>query len=358
MSPHRPPRVATWLLGAALTATDRDAVLGDLVEEHGMRVRHSSAVDAGHWYWGQVCRTIPLVVWRRAIRDGWLWTLGAAASAYVAAGFIENVGLALVARLSDGQTPSQPIAIMVGLAALAVAGYLASWMRRGSANVLASLIIIAVFVLSLVFPGRASFWYGVSFLLLGPLAAYAGGRLAERHRKGARMICRGLGVLILSGLVTSCASPAQPPTTSDAALLDELVTLERSALDRWVTMDPDGYLGLYADEITYFDPTTETRINGREAMRARLEPVRTAKLPFTEPRYELIEPKVQGGSDLAVLTYNMVNYAKLSGRGESILARWNATEVYRRVDGRWRIVHSHWSNVQPPPAAPPAQDRP
>jgi ketosteroid isomerase-like protein len=172
------------------------------------------------------------------------------------------------------------------------------------------------------------------------------------------MACRLIRVLLLSAVVTSCAAPAQPPTTSDPALLDELVTLERSALDRWITLDPDGYLGLYADEITYFDPTTEKRINGREAMRARLEPVRNARLPFTEPRYELIEPKVHGGSNLAVLTYNMVNYGTLPGRGESILARWNATEVYRRVDRTWRIVHSHWSNVQPPQAPPPSQGRP
>lgn len=168
------------------------------------------------------------------------------------------------------------------------------------------------------------------------------------------MVCRLVGVLLLGAFVASCAAPAEPPTTSEAALLDQLVTLERSALDRWITFDPDGYLGLYADEITYFDPTTETRINGREAMRARLEPVRNIKVPFTEPRYELIEPKVHGEGTVAVLTYNMVSYGKLPGRGESILARWNATEVYRRVDGNWRIVHSHWSNVQPPPAPPPS----
>lgn len=184
MSTPLPPRVATWLLGTALTATDRDAVLGDLVEEHGMRVRHSSAFDAGQWYWGQVCRTIPVVVWRRTIRDGWLWTFGAAAGAYIAAGFIESAGLSLVARWSNGQTPSHLISMMVGLAALAMAGYLASWMRRGSADVLAALIVIAVFVLSLVLPGRVPFWYGVAFLLLGPLSAHAGGRLARSsHRR-------------------------------------------------------------------------------------------------------------------------------------------------------------------------------
>jgi hypothetical protein len=36
------------------------------------------------------------------------------------------------------------------------------------------------------------------------------------------------------------------------------------------------------------------------------------------------------------------------GGGEKILAHWNCTEVYRLRDGRWRIVHSHWSFVQHP----------
>jgi hypothetical protein len=40
-------------------------------------------------------------------------------------------------------------------------------------------------------------------------------------------------------------------------LLDELVALERSALDRWIRLDPQGYLDLQAPEVTYFDPFTE-----------------------------------------------------------------------------------------------------
>jgi hypothetical protein len=42
--------------------------------------------------------------------------------------------------------------------------------------------------------------------------------------------------------------------------------------------------------------------------------------------------------------FNLVNYAKPSGSPtETVLARWNATEVYRKIDGAWRIIHTHWS---------------
>jgi hypothetical protein len=31
----------------------------------------------------------------------------------------------------------------------------------------------------------------------------------------------------------------------------------------------------------------------------------------------------------------------------TVLARWNATEAYRRIEGRRKLIHSHWSFVKP-----------
>src|SRR5206468_12257587 len=76
-------------------------------------------------------------------------------------------------------------------------------------------------------------------------------------------------------------------------LLEELVALERSALDRWIKLDPQGYLDLQAPEVTYFDPFTERRVDGLDAMQMRLAPMKKMKPPFTDPRYDLIDPKVQ-----------------------------------------------------------------
>jgi uncharacterized protein (TIGR02246 family) len=160
-------------------------------------------------------------------------------------------------------------------------------------------------------------------------------------RKG---IC--LGMLVVCCGLTPRIAAAQDAGATDS-LLKELIALERAALDRWVTLDPGGYLDLYAPELTYFDATTEKRVDGREALEQRLAPLKNMKLPFTDPRYEMIDPKVQRHGDAAVLTFNLVNYGKLPGRPEGPLSRWNATEVYSRIDGRWRIVHSHWSYVKP-----------
>ena len=128
---------------------------------------------------------------------------------------------------------------------------------------------------------------------------------------------------------------------------EEVIALERSALDRWIGANPDGYLERAAPEITYFDPNQERRIDGLEALTSLLAPIKGVQLPFTEPRYEMIAPKVQLYGDMALLTFNLVNYGKLGGQTESVLTRWNSSEVYRRVDGRWTLVHSHWSYVKP-----------
>ena len=136
---------------------------------------------------------------------------------------------------------------------------------------------------------------------------------------------------------------------------EQVISLERTALDRWVRADPDGYLGLYSKDATYFDPFRDKRLDGLDALNALAAPMRGAKLPFTEPRYEMLNAAVSVDGNTAVLTYNLVNYGKPTGKNEeTVLARWNATQVYRQVNGGgWRLIHTHWSFTQPQLAGSP-----
>ena len=127
-----------------------------------------------------------------------------------------------------------------------------------------------------------------------------------------------------------------------------IISLERSALDRWIHADPDGYLSLYAKDATYFDPFRDKRVDGLDELNQRTASMRGIKLPFTDPRYDMLNPRVDVDGNTAVLTFNLVNYGKPTGSTqETVLARWNATEVYRRQNGEWRIIHTHWSFTQP-----------
>jgi ketosteroid isomerase-like protein len=54
---------------------------------------------------------------------------------------------------------------------------------------------------------------------------------------------------------------------------------------------------------------------------------------------------VSNGGDLAVLSYNLRTYVADENK-EKLLRAWNSTEVYRLIDGQWRIVHSNWAITQ------------
>lgn len=137
---------------------------------------------------------------------------------------------------------------------------------------------------------------------------------------------------------------------------DHIISLERSALDRWIRADPDGYLSLYAKDATYFDPFRDKRVDGLDELNALTAPMRGVELPFTEPRYDMINPKVDVEGNTAVLSFNLVNYGKPSGSAEeTVLARWNATQVYHRQNGTWRIIHTHWSFTQSQPTGAPGK---
>jgi ketosteroid isomerase-like protein len=133
---------------------------------------------------------------------------------------------------------------------------------------------------------------------------------------------------------------------------NEVIALERSALDRWGKGDVGGFLALYADDITYFDPLQDRRVDGLPAMRALY--ARFAGT-FKIDRYEMLNPKVQRSGDVAVLTYNIQNYARQADGTERPTNHWNVTEVFRRIGGRWRTIHSHFSYTKPEIRKPASQ---
>ncbi len=96
---------------------------------------------------------------------------------------------------------------------------------------------------------------------------------------------------------------------------DQILMLERGALDRWGKGDPGGFLELYAADITYFDPVTATRIDGHQAMVNYYLPW-VGKIQIA--RYEMVNPQVVVEGNMALLTYNLVNYIQDAEGLESV----------------------------------------
>jgi len=134
-------------------------------------------------------------------------------------------------------------------------------------------------------------------------------------------------------------------TTATQTAVEQIVMLERTALDRWGKGDPDGFLELYSGDITYFDPMTAMRIDGHQAM---VDYYRPFAGEIQIPRYEMLNPHVVIDGNMALLTYNLVNYIKDANGHESVGTRWNSTTVFQRLGDTWKSIHSHWSFTQHP----------
>ena len=118
-----------------------------------------------------------------------------------------------------------------------------------------------------------------------------------------------------------------------------VISLEKAALDRWGKGDPSGFLEISAEEVCYFDPFLEKRIDGKKELTDLYEKIRGT---IQIDRFELLNPKVQILNDAAVLTFNYVSFS-----GEQV-NQWNCTEVYKYSGGRWQIIQTHWSFTKPP----------
>jgi ketosteroid isomerase-like protein len=123
-------------------------------------------------------------------------------------------------------------------------------------------------------------------------------------------------------------------------LAKTIIQQERAALDRWGKGDPGGYFQIMAPEMTYFDPFTKRRVDGMDALREYMAPI-TGQIRID--RCDIINPRVQLHSDVAILTFNLEDTGKEPGSDKTITSYWNSTEVYRNFEGRWKIIHSHWS---------------
>jgi ketosteroid isomerase-like protein len=150
-------------------------------------------------------------------------------------------------------------------------------------------------------------------------------------------------LLFLALVAIAIGTTATFGHAADAMQSDTIISLERAALDRWGRGDPEGYLELYARDVTYFDPMREKRVDGLDAMRKLLEPI---KGQVKVDRYEMIAPHVHRAGDAAILTYNLVSHGRRPDGGP-VVTRRNSTAVYGRVDGQWKILHSHWSFTTP-----------
>ena len=59
-------------------------------------------------------------------------------------------------------------------------------------------------------------------------------------------------------------------------------------------------------------------------------------------KYEIVDPRVQFGVDMGILTY------QLFADTNFVYMEYNVIEVFQKEsDGVWRVVHSTWDKIKP-----------
>ena len=142
--------------------------------------------------------------------------------------------------------------------------------------------------------------------------------------------------LLASVVLAGCDSNTQHQNADQ-----EILSLERSALDKWAQSNTGGYIDISADDVTWFDfaPGKQLRIDGLEALRTYMAPL-TGLIPIHT--YEIVNPKVQVYDNTAIHTFHW-KAAMTDGKP---LGGWKVTSVYQWKDGEWSQVHAHWSVVK------------
>jgi SnoaL-like domain len=126
---------------------------------------------------------------------------------------------------------------------------------------------------------------------------------------------------------------------SETKASEAVLALERAVLDRWSKGDPYGYTDHAIEDVSYCDHLTEAMCIGLAAFRTHLK---AYEGKVDVPRYQIENLRVDVAADLASSSFNWHTYSD----DGALTSRWNATEVFRRVDGQWRYARVHWSRVR------------
>ncbi|NLS97801.1 MAG: nuclear transport factor 2 family protein [Planctomycetaceae bacterium] len=123
------------------------------------------------------------------------------------------------------------------------------------------------------------------------------------------------------------------------SLEKKIVQMEKEALEKWYAGDPSAYIALMGDDIGYFEPGLEKRLDGAESLKNMFEALRGK---IHADKFDMLNTRVQATETMAVLSCNLIAIE------DGIPYRWNCTEVFElNPEGQWKLVHSHWSQTKP-----------
>jgi hypothetical protein len=168
-----PPAFACKLFESVLPGPYREAMFGDLLEEYALRAESASSFRASRWFWSQLFRSLPSMIWTAFRCGNWRINLSTALGVYVLMGILKFAADWMISPfVASDKTTQVILAPIVFLAITATGGCVVARLRRSSTIFLALIVMITVAVLInlRVCEIPVPWWYQFGFLTLGPLA--------------------------------------------------------------------------------------------------------------------------------------------------------------------------------------------
>ena len=129
-------------------------------------------------------------------------------------------------------------------------------------------------------------------------------------------------------------------TPEQRLLAEQIINMEKDALNKWFNGDSSGYRQLWSEKsFTYFDGVFDHRVDTHLEISEFVKSVVDGSLYAKS--YDFINPRVQFGQDMAVLTF------QLHANTNLINMHYNCIEVYQKEEYGWRVIHSTWSFIRP-----------
>ena len=169
----------------------------------------------------------------------------------------------------------------------------------------------------------------------------------ERRRSMIWMIVGGVALLalVVGGLVLLFNDDSTSEADREAEVLTELTAdLDAELAAYYGQSDPSLYVAKYAEDITYFDPWVDGKLEGRTAASEHLMSFAGTIPPFS---YEIVNADVELEGDTAIFSYEI----DLFGPDGADVLTWNVTEIYRDAEGDRELIHAHFGVAGAAPEA-------
>ncbi len=131
-------------------------------------------------------------------------------------------------------------------------------------------------------------------------------------------------------------STAATPISAESAIRELIEDWTRAFLAK----DLDGIMAHYAEDIVAFDAIKALQFKGLAAYREHWKECLT--FCEGEMRFELHELTIAAAGDVA-FSHSLSHCGGTNDEGEEQACWMRGTVGYRRLDGKWKVVHEHFS---------------